>query len=199
MKKVILSFAFLAFIACCFLYGSYQDMELIRYINVDRNKAVNNLFIGITDTASPVSFGLVVLFLFLYFIHKNAGWFHKAWQLMLCLLITTIITQLMKYVIDRPRPFLVYSFIEKLTDGGGGSFPSGHTADVFTVLAFFILVDIPRHILLFTFLWALSVAYSRVYLGVHYVSDVCGAMVVGICCSFAGWYGINLMKIKYNI
>ncbi len=153
----------------------------------------------ITDSAPFISFGLVVFFLIVFFISKDKLKFDKSWQLLLCLLLTTIVVQLLKYGINRPRPYEMIPGVQKLTDGGGGSFPSGHTADAFTVLAFFSLTNSSKYIQCILFFWALLVAYSRVYLGVHYVSDVCAAMVIGICCSLATTQIIHFIKKKQKI
>ena len=59
-----------------------------------------------------------------------------------------------------------------------GSFPSGHAATSFacaTVLSAFV----PRAARLF-YLLALAIAYSRIYVGAHWVFDVVGGMVLGV-------------------
>ena len=100
--------------------------------------------------------------------------------LLSALLLTTILVQTIKALVDRPRPYQVYPFIHKLSDAGGGSFPSGHTADAFTVLSFFALGNYPVGGTILAFIWACAVAYTRMALGVHYGSDVLGAAFLGI-------------------
>jgi undecaprenyl-diphosphatase len=58
------------------------------------------------------------------------------------------------------------------------SFPSGHTATSFacaTVIAMLVPRAAP-----FVYLLALAIAYSRLYVGVHWPSDVLGGIVVGV-------------------
>jgi membrane-associated phospholipid phosphatase len=44
---------------------------------------------------------------------------------------STIISKSMKYIINRERPFETYPYLEKRSDGGSPSFPSGHTEAAF--------------------------------------------------------------------
>ena len=74
----------------------------------------------------------------------------------------------LKKAVMRPRPFLEIPTLEPLIKRPKGfSFPSGHTTLAFAV-AF-----IPA------FLMAALVAFSRLYLGVHYPTDILGGICIG--------------------
>ena len=94
--------------------------------------------------------------------------------------VATLITWLLKILIDRPRPGEIIS-------DGGLSFPSGHTtyAVVFFGLLFYLvpkLVDnsstviILRSLLIFTII---LIAFSRFYLGEHWPTDILGSLILG--------------------
>ena len=80
-----------------------------------------------------------------------------------------LLTQVIKYTVERPRPALWVSLRPEHTF----SFPSGHAMDTAALAAalFFVL---PRHRRLWALapLFALAVGAARMYLGVHYPSDV---------------------------
>ncbi len=98
-------------------------------------------------------------------------------------------TLLLKEIVGRPRPFetLADVRVKHRWSAGGFSFPSGHTAGAFSI-ATILSLRYPRPSVLVPVLtWALMVGYSRIYLGVHYPSDVAGGALVGTVVALAMW------------
>ena len=95
------------------------------------------------------------------------------------LIVAEGVTTVLKYSVNRTRPFDVYPFIVKKSSGGNPSFPSGHTTDAFAAATSLSLCYPKWYVIAPSYLWACSVAYSRMYLGVHYPTDVLAGMVVG--------------------
>ncbi len=92
----------------------------------------------------------------------------------------------MKAAVGRPRPLIV----PHLTEAGGQSFPSGHafnSAVVYIAMALAFAAMSPRRPVRWTIIGAaivltLAIAFSRVWLGVHFPSDVTAGWLGG-----AGW------------
>lgn len=98
---------------------------------------------------------------------------------------SALLTKLMKSYFERPRP----GTLTHLVDVQGFSYPSGHSlssaAVYFTfavLLYFYFQTKLERSLIIgFSLSLILLIAFSRVYLGVHYMSDVIAGVLVGIC------------------
>lgn len=75
--------------------------------------------------------------------------------------------------------------------GGRYGFPSSHAANTFALAALTSLLFRRWQFTLFSYLWALIICYSRIYLGVHYPGDILAGLLIG---SFFGAVGYLLPK-----
>jgi membrane-associated phospholipid phosphatase len=93
---------------------------------------------------------------------------------------SAFITYALKNSFKRERPYDAHPGI--IPVGGGSSspsFPSGHTSMAFSSATSLTIAYPKWYIAAPAFVWAASVGYSRMYMGVHYPSDVLAGAVVG--------------------
>lgn len=104
-------------------------------------------------------------------------------------LLTLGITQLIKWIVQRPRPYLIIGGIQKAIEPGF-SFPSMHAGIAFFI-AVFLAKDYKKYSPLL-FIFAILVCLSRVYLMVHYFTDVIAGAILGF---IIGYIFINKEKV----
>lgn len=113
-------------------------------------------------------------------------------EALLALCLSQIIVHSLKRLLSRERP---YKIIEQLNTFGidlsDYSFPSGHTTASFS-LATTLALNMPKFTIFLLFL-ASIIAISRVYLGVHYPTDVAAGIILGI----GGAITAHMYFVKY--
>ena len=100
-------------------------------------------------------------------------------------LCSTIMYNIIKQIIQRPRPYPFY-FIEET----GYSFPSGHATSnmaVFGLLIYFVWTNVKNKkikilLTILLSLWILIMGITRIYFNVHYPSDIVAGFVLGSIC-----------------
>ncbi|GGH77686.1 undecaprenyl-diphosphatase [Filimonas zeae] len=118
------------------------------------------------------------------------------------IIVSSVVTELLKRAASRNRPAFTHPELIKAYSPGNDvkSWPSGHTSLAFSTAASVSLEFKRWYITVPAFAWAGSVAYSRMYLGAHYPSDVlCGA-IVGTGTAFAThWLNKKLFPAKQTV
>lgn len=127
--------------------------------------------------------------LFLYFVLK-----HRMELILFCSVVigTAVINQILKHLFHRARPDL-----HRLIEASGYSFPSGHAMNAFAVygiIAFLLWRHIPSQLgrtllILISSGFIFMIGTSRIYLGVHYPSDIIGGYFAsGFWLTSAIWF-----------
>lgn len=103
---------------------------------------------------------------------------------------------ILKNIFVRPRPCDVNTAINLLIPRPSGySFPSGHTSASFAAVAALYFSG-ERKIWKAALALAILIAFSRMYLYVHYPTDVLGGIICGIICGCASWWCIRRFSPK---
>ena len=155
------------------------------------NHGLSNSFFDWLMPALRNRFFWTPLYLFIIiFLIRNYG--KKGWIMILFLGLTFgctdfISSSLIKPTVQRLRPCNdpeIKSDVKNLIDCGSGfSFPSSHASNHFGLAVFLIMMFYPKWklILPIGLLWAASISFAQVYVGVHYPIDIlAGAMLGGM-------------------
>lgn len=159
------------------------DRGLLTTINFDGPTGYDFFWAIYSDKWTWVPFILVIVYCLL----RPGNWKHRLLIIgsvaLLFLLSDFVVSSFIKNVICRPRPShdpAVMSLLSYVNDyrGGAYGFPSNHASNGFATATFLALLFRNRWVTLSAFLWAVGSCYSRMYLGVHYPTDIlCGALL----------------------
>jgi undecaprenyl-diphosphatase len=161
------------------------DFKLSEAITSLRFDALNSIMIALS--ATTVQGVLVILSSIIVFFNNNKKLLH----LWLSYAVTLAISYALKIIIARPRPFEAgissfESLIKESYSKIDFSFPSNHAA-----MAFVPLLFLPKKWKIPWLVLAVLIAVSRVYLGLHYLSDVLSGAALAVFVSY-----IVIEKVK---
>lgn len=177
MKK----FNCIIFLFLSIVLGNAQnlDVDLLKKININRNTDLDPTFKTITNSAISISIATPVVIYSIGLIQKDSLMKQKALFIGESFLASALITTVLKDVIRRERPYVKHPEIQPLSLEGSYSMPSGHTSTAFATATSLSMAYPKWYVVVPSFVWASSVGYSRMHLGVHYPSDVFIGAIVG--------------------
>lgn len=152
---------FLILVAGILLLSLFLDNFVAYFFNNLHGTVLDSFFVFITNEYF-VSFLIVIGFFTLWYKDIKIKY-------VLAIIITYMIAFSLKYLVNRPRPFEILN-ITPLVSASSSSFPSMHTFFIFAALPF-IYFTFPKYKYL-TLTIAILIAFSRIFVGVHYLSDV---------------------------
>ena len=114
---------------------------------------------------------------------------------LLAVLVGFRLDNVLKDVIERPRPPGVLAGLDVRDHAGGFGFPSGHTTMAFAIAASLHPVLSPRAR---GIAWGLAalVGVARMYVGVHWPADVAGGAALGIAIGCAAWLLVGVLPLR---
>ncbi len=175
-KEVIIIGMLIAFATFVSLYF---DSEIVKGISLIRNNFLNEFFIGLTFISSSIIIFFFLTSLFLWKEHKRK-WILPLW---FTIGLSGVVSFLLKVAVQRSRPFQlgivsILSVLEKSSHLiWNFSFPSFHA-----MLAFCAIPILSKHFPKFKYVWIIFaglIAFSRIYFGLHFLSDVILGGLIG--------------------
>lgn len=162
------------------LFSQNNDIRLLRSINSSETLPLDDFFRFVSNSEVYIGLGIPVGIATTGLIKNDKELLRNACVVIGAAAISSCVTTALKYSVKRDRPFVTYPDITKKSTGGSPSFPSGHTSNSFAVATSVSLAYPEWYIIVPTFAWAGTVAYSRMELGVHYPSDIIAGAFIGI-------------------
>jgi len=165
------------------------DLEIARFVNSFRNPLLDSIMLIVVKISTPV---IVLIPAFFAFRKKKL----RNWTI--SLLAAYLITLSIKLIVGRLRPFelglnTMPGLIESKYSKWDFSFPSNHAS---TSLASFFFI--PQG---FRWAWAVIsviMMFSRIYFGLHYLSDLMAGALIGIGISYVmSKYADRFIEIKF--
>ncbi len=176
-----------ALLFSCVIYFSHSNQSLFFTIN-NLSRYTGDMFWAVLTFFSD---GLVSFIILLPWIRRKP---RLIWAVLLAAIMFTLFGQIIKRIVDIPRPPQVLtpdSFHLIGPDWGQHAFPSGHAAMIFMLIGAFVFTTHRTWLRWLLIVFASLIALSRVVVGVHWPLDILAGAVIG----WVGvWIGLRLSK-----
>lgn len=165
-----------------------MDSLIFQIINglAGKNICLDSLGIFFAEYLGYVLIGILILFLLKDY---KKYWQMTAKALGAAISARFIITEIIRFLWYKPRPFVTNQVNLLISHEASASFPSGHAAFYFglSTVVYFYNKKLGILFLVFSFL----ISLSRIFVGVHWPSDILAGAIVGV---FSGWLIMKLLK-----
>ncbi len=156
------------------------DIELLESVNKTSNPYAKGYSTFISETTIPLAFATPVIIGSVALINGNEEQLREAIYIGASIVSSSAIMYALKASINRERPYLTYpNRIDNYKVMTSTSMPSGHSSLAFSTATSLSLQYPKWYVIAPSFLWAGSVGFSRMNLGVHYPSDVLAGAALG--------------------
>ena len=180
------------------------DKELFLFLNNLGMESWDGFWTFYTKKFNWIPFYAILL----YLIYKNEtkkGFLLTILVVVLMISFTDQVTNLFKDGFERLRPCHnedIRGLMRLVKDNCGGKYGyfSGHASNSMSIAVFvgLLLNNSYKYLVFVMLFWAALMAYSRIYVGVHFPLDAISGMTFGAISGFAFYKLINFLKLKFN-
>ena len=170
---------------------SELNLSLFSWINASPEASNTSIHFAIF-IANDLLYCMILLFAW-FWLRGNYDTKKQILKAFIFTSIAILISQCISHVYYHPRPFVMEVGRTLIYHAPNGSFPSDHML-IFSSIAFSYLFSAQRKLGIFLLIMAWLVAWSRVYLGVHFPLDMLGAFLLAFALNFFGLKLWNLYK-----
>ena len=172
---------------------SELNLSLFSWINASPEASNTSIHFAIF-IANDLLYCMILLFAW-FWLRGNYDTKKQILKAFIFTSIAILISQCISHVYYHPRTFVMEVGRTLIYHAPNGSFPSDHML-IFSTIAFSYLFSAQRKLGGFLLIMAWLVAWSRVYLGVHFPLDMLGAFLLAFALNFFGLTLWNLYKDK---
>ena len=172
---------------------SELNLSLFSWINASPEASNTSIHFAIF-IANDLLYCMILLFAW-FWLRGNYDTKKQILKAFIFTSIAILISQCISHVYYHPRPFVMEVGRTLIYHAPNGSFPSDHML-IFSSIAFSYLFSAQRKLGISLLVMAWLVAWSRVYLGVHFPLDMLGAFLLAFALNFFGLKLWNLYKDK---
>jgi len=170
---------------------TYAGIDYLHKLQDKRTAGKTSFNKFLSGTATPISLGTPLTMWIAGIATKNNTLKKDALFTLESFAFSQALTFGIKAIANKPRPHEYDPTLIALKNAKNSSFPSGHTAEAFANATSLTLVTHKWYVAVPAYAWAGLVGYSRLYLGVHYPSDVIAGAFVG---AGSAWLSYKLNK-----
>jgi undecaprenyl-diphosphatase len=155
-----------------------------------RTSLLTDIMVGISFVGEQIAVVLATLLIIIYLVNRS---YANSLLIFLAIFLASTVTYFLKILTARPRPDMMF----RLVTENNFSFPSGHATIAFTVYPILLILfcrsqwikdAFPKWLqvlkIVILILIPIFVSISRMYLGVHYFSDVVAGAIIGLFFSY---------------
>ena len=167
-----------------FAQATGWEWNYLRRLEANRTNSGNQFYKTVSDVSDPIALAIPTACFTIGLINKDVSLKKKAVYMASCFATNAFATHIVKIAINRKRPVEKDPNFTTVVAAGSRSFPSGHTSEAFS-MATSVSLSFPKwYVAVPAYSFASLVGYSRMYLGVHYPSDVIAGAILGTASAY---------------
>ncbi|MGH2566573.1 MAG: phosphatase PAP2 family protein [Ginsengibacter sp.] len=194
-KKFHLYFIFVS-LSILFSFQSYSqinnfDYRILRSIATHRTPDKSAFFKFVSKYNNPICLAAPATLFITGIIKDDVQMKRSSLYVTESIASASLFNIILKKIFKRKRPYIHDPTFIAVVPARNESFPSGHTAEAFSMASAMTFAYPKWYVILPAFAWATTVGYARMYLGVHYPTDVFAGATIS---SSMSWMLYNLNK-----